>query len=86
MKPLGSRPPTGSRGQACGSHRCVNSPGGGRGAAVVEEGDGGVHPPGLPRCEEEARAGWRSVARGTGTWRRRAEVFRDALLTHEPKE
>lgn len=52
----------------------------------MEEGDGDVHPPGLPRCEEEARAGWRSVARGTGTWRRRAEVFRDALLTHEPKE
>lgn len=29
---------------------------------MAEEGDGDVHPPGMPRCEEEARAGWRSVA------------------------
>lgn len=34
---------------------------------MVEEGDGDVHPPGLPRCEEEARAGWRSVARAVHT-------------------
>lgn len=70
MKPLGSQQLLRACRQAWGQRREEAEVGG----------DGEVNPPGRPRREEEAAAGWGSVARGVHTWRSSTEVLRGAQL------